>query len=157
VSQDGRACLAAGFWSRALALALDEILIGAILAVVVTLGSLILGQGGSGLWKALPDQPGTLGALLALFFASSLAYLTLFGAIGGQTMGKMIMGLRVVTRSGHSLGAGRAVLRLAGMILAAIPGLAGFLWAGFDRERRGWHDYVGGTLVVRLRLPRGMA
>ncbi len=157
VSLDGRACFAAGFWMRALALFLDEILIGAILTVVLILSSLVLGLGAGGIVKTLPEQPGTLAALAVLFVLSSLAYLTLFAAIGGQTLGKMILGLRVVTRAGHSLGAARALLRLAGMFLAGVPGLAGFLWAAFDRERRGWHDYLSGTLVVRLRPPRGAA
>lgn len=155
VSLDGRACFAAGFWTRALALLIDEILIGAILTVVLMVSSLVLGLGAGGIVKTLPEQPGTLAALAVLFVLSSLAYLTLFAAIGGQTLGKMILGLRVVTRTGHSLGTARALLRLAGMLLAAFPGLAGFLWAAFDRERRGWHDYLSETLVVRLRLPRG--
>ncbi|NMB76414.1 MAG: RDD family protein [Myxococcales bacterium] len=155
VSLDGRACFAAGFWMRALALLLDEMLIGAILTVVLILSSLVLGLGAGGILKTLPEQSGTLAALAVLFVLSSLAYLTLFAAIGGQTLGKMILGLRVVTRAGHSLGAVRALLRLFGMFLASLPGLAGFLWAAFDRERRGWHDYVSGTLVVRLRPPRG--
>ena len=44
--------------------------------------------------------------------------------------------------------AGAALLRLAGLTLAAIPLFAGFLPILVDDRRRGVHDMLAGTVVV---------
>ncbi|HOX42129.1 MAG TPA: RDD family protein [Myxococcota bacterium] len=150
----GRLVYSAGFWRRGLALAVDFVLLLGLQLAMVALGSALLGPGPAAALTALVGDPVNLGVVLGLFVALLLTYLTVFARFGGQTVGKMLLGLRVVRLDGRSLGTGQALRRLAGMLLAALPGLAGFLWAAFDLERRGWHDRLGGTLVVRIRPPR---
>jgi uncharacterized RDD family membrane protein YckC len=56
------------------------------------------------------------------------------------------------------IGPRRAALRFAGLVLAAIPLLAGFLPILFDERRRGLHDMLAGTVVVAApELSRGSA
>ena len=54
------------------------------------------------------------------------------------------------------IGPGRAAVRFAGLVLAAIPLLAGFLPILFDQRRRGLQDMLAGTVVVEApELSRG--
>jgi uncharacterized RDD family membrane protein YckC len=58
------------------------------------------------------------------------------------------MGLRVVTINGKRLSLLRAILRLIGYLLSALPLYLGFLWTLVDDRRQGWHDKLAGTCVV---------
>ena len=40
---------------------------------------------------------------------------------------------------------------LWGLIVSAVLAIANHVWMGFDAEGRGWHDWVTGTMVVRVR------
>jgi uncharacterized RDD family membrane protein YckC len=76
-------------------------------------------------------------------------YLAAFTA-GGQTLGKMAMGIRVVAADEtESLDMGRAILRTFLWLVLAVPGGLGFLTALLSRDHRGLHDRVAGTRVVR--------
>lgn len=86
---------------------------------------------------------GLVGAVLAA------GYFLFFWSLSGQTLGKLLMGSRVVDRRGGALGFGRAALRLAGTLLAILPLGAGFVGLLTDPERRGWHDRIAGTKVIR--------
>ena len=90
---------------------------------------------------------GLVGAVLAA------GYFLFFWSLSGQTLGKLLTGGRVVDGRGSSgggaLGASRAALRLVGAVVSAVPLGAGFLGLWTDTERRGWHDRLAGTKVVR--------
>ncbi len=61
------------------------------------------------------------------------------------------MGVRVVDgRTGRPLRPCRALLRLAGISLGAIPLLAGFWILLWDRRRRAFHDRIVRSVVVRV-------
>jgi uncharacterized RDD family membrane protein YckC len=49
---------------------------------------------------------------------------------------------------GDLIGPSAALLRFAGLILAALPLFAGFLTILVDDRRRGVHDMLAGTVVV---------
>jgi len=36
-----------------------------------------------------------------------------------------------------------------GFIIAAVCLLIGLIWVAFDARKRGWHDMIGGTVVVK--------
>jgi uncharacterized RDD family membrane protein YckC len=92
----------------------------------------------------LPKVP-----LLAFLFAQNGGYLVAFTA-GGQTLGKMAAGIRVVPADEHeTLDLGRAFLRTFVWMLLAVPAGLGFLTAFFSRDHRGLHDRFAGTRVVR--------
>jgi uncharacterized RDD family membrane protein YckC len=93
--------------------------------------------------RLVPPVP--LGVFL---LGQAVAYLTAFTACGGQTLGKMAMGVRVIGDDG-AVPAGAAMIRactaLAGAALAGV----GYLPALFDADHRGVHDRLAGTRVVR--------
>jgi uncharacterized RDD family membrane protein YckC len=100
---------------------------------------------------SLPDELDTV-----LVVAGSVAYVlwlvgyfVVFWSSTGQTPGNRLLQLRVARAAdGTSPSAGAAMLRCAGVILAALPLFAGFLPILFDDCRRGLHDMLAGTVVV---------
>lgn len=73
----------------------------------------------------------------------------------GTTPGKWLLGLRVVRAETHEpLKPWRYVLRFLAYIPSCLPLMLGFFWMSFNKQRRGWHDYIAGTEVLNIR-PRG--
>ncbi len=69
----------------------------------------------------------------------------------GQTLGKMMLRLRVVKKRGGRITILDALLRnVFGYMISQIF-LLGYLWALFDAEKQTWHDKMAGTLVVEER------
>ena len=89
------------------------------------------------------------GPLIAFLLVQNGGYLVAFTA-GGQTLGKMAAGIRVVAdERDEPLDFGRAILRTLMWLLLAVPAGLGFLTALFSRDHRGLHDRFSGTRVVR--------
>ncbi|MEK7233829.1 MAG: RDD family protein [Elusimicrobiota bacterium] len=89
--------------------------------------------------------------LLALVGASwvTLVFAYQFvGNLNGGTLGKRLLGLRVVARDGGSLGFMRSLIRAAVWLIGSTAGSFGFLVALFNRENRTLHDYASGAVVV---------
>jgi uncharacterized RDD family membrane protein YckC len=78
-----------------------------------------------------------------------MLYFILFHAISGQTIGKLCMGLRLISQDGSQLSVGSAFLRSIGYILSSLPLAIGFFWAAFDRKKLAWHDRLAGSTVVK--------
>ena len=91
----------------------------------------------------LPPVP--LGAFLLL---QNGGYLIAFTATG-QTLGKMVTGLRVVTAHDAVPGVGRATVRSLLSLVLALPAGLGLLPAVLSHDGRGLHDRLAGTRVVR--------
>lgn len=67
------------------------------------------------------------------------------------TIGKAILGLRLITSKGDNVGLFRSLWRyICTFISSAIFGI-GFLFAGWTREKTALHDMLAGTRVVRRR------
>ncbi|HSF16812.1 MAG TPA: RDD family protein [Vicinamibacteria bacterium] len=96
---------------------------------------------------ALPRS--ALAAMAVVGAVLAAGYYLFFWALSGQTLGKLLTGGRIVDRRGRALGFARAATRLAGVLLAALPLGAGFIGLWTDPERRGWHDRIAGTKVIR--------
>jgi uncharacterized RDD family membrane protein YckC len=97
-------------------------------------------------------------AIPVIPFASFLllvagGYFTLFTAAGGQTVGKMATGIRVVPMDEdlhHSrVPLGVSILRAAAYLVSALPAGAGFLPALAGADRRTIHDRLADTRVVK--------
>lgn len=43
---------------------------------------------------------------------------------------------------------------MLGYILSTLPLCLGFIWIAFDGKKRGWHDMIAGTLVVKMHEPK---
>ncbi len=72
--------------------------------------------------------------------------------IWGTTAGKWLLGLKIVRAGNHeAISSWRYILRFLGYLLAVAPLMLGIIWMSFNRERRGWHDYIAGTVVLNTR------
>lgn len=149
----------AGFISRLLAMALDTVLISFTFIAMtwfVSVTATML-QLRTFLGFSINTVPGSAGFIDALFGPAAaglftllyiVAYHTFFWTLTGQTPGKAMMGLRVVTRSGRRVTPLRGVLRVVGYLLAGLPLGLGLIWILVDDCRQGWHDKISGTYVI---------
>ena len=129
---------AAGFWIRVAAVWLDV----AILSTVVAVAKAVLARGNV-------YVPFELALILTL-----TVYNVVLVAWSGATLGKMLCGLSVRRVDGQYAGIGRALAReTVGKFVSLASLLLGYAWVGFSRKKRGWHDIVTGTAVLRL-VPR---
>lgn len=76
-------------------------------------------------------------------------YYVAFWAATGQTIGKMVMGIKVVSTDGTPITWAQGIVRYIGYIIGSIVLLLGFAWIAFDDKRQGWHDKMAKTVVVR--------
>jgi uncharacterized RDD family membrane protein YckC len=136
----------AGVSLRLLAVLVDSAILLAIDAAVIYFTMQICSVSASEL-SLLPKVP-----LTAFLLVQNIGYLLAFTA-GGQTLGKMAAGLRIVpAQSGNSLDMSCAVKRTAAWLVLAIPAGLGLLSACFSRDHRGLHDRFAGTRVVRASV-----
>lgn len=141
--------LGAGFLSRAMALFIDLAALALLNGALVSLlGGSLFGEAPSNLWAMLVLSGSLLGVALVVPPVMGLAYFTIFHACGGQTIGKLLLGLQVNDLAGGPLPWGRSFLRAVGQFGSALPLAAGFLWVLVDRERRAWHDYLAMSRVA---------
>jgi len=130
--------------SRIGAGAIDLALLGAIDAIVVILTLRIAGlQTTSDDLRALPPIP-FLGFLALLAFG----YVASFTVAGGQTIGKMLLKLRVIGDDGRPVDAAGGVLRALGCMLVPITLGLSYVPALFTSDHRALHDRLAGTRVV---------
>jgi uncharacterized RDD family membrane protein YckC len=103
-------------------------------------------------------QPGEIRLLpvvpmVAFLLLLNGGYLTMFTAAGGQTIGKMLAGTRVVTATSADRpqrpSFGQAALRAAACLVSVLPAGAGFFMALFRADGRALHDAVADTRVIR--------
>lgn len=145
-----------GFWRRLYAFTVDKIILGFIGMILFFVGATAFGLGVSPRdMSADPEALLELGGRVFLLYQTvtvllDMAYFTYFHGTTGQTPGKRLLGLRVVQETGEPIGLGTAFLRWVGYIVSGIPMLMGFLWAGADRRKQGWHDKIAGTVVINL-------
>jgi uncharacterized RDD family membrane protein YckC len=87
---------------------------------------------------------------LALTWAIfAIGYSIFFVGSCGQTIGRMVMRLRVVGEDQFTVGFDRAAVRLAAWVVSALPLGAGLLPALRDPKRRAAHDRISRTRVVK--------
>ena len=157
VEHDAPQIWVAGFWRRAAAGLVDLAIVGPIAWLLVRLAAAlsaidlpVVPRAALDFWLdlTLAGDPALLGAL-GLAAVLAFLYLLVFHALGGRTLGMRLLRLRVVDAYGDAPGPLRAAVRALGYFLCAATGGLGFLWVGFDREKRGLHDWIAGTYVAR--------
>ena len=78
----------------------------------------------------------------------NVAFMTIFN---GQTLGKIMLKLRVIKKNGRRIGLLDAIIRnVFGYTISGMFPL-GYLWAALDRENQAWHDKLAGTVVIDER------
>jgi uncharacterized RDD family membrane protein YckC len=153
----------AGFWRRVGGSLIDA---GLVLPVALLLCWLAGRMGGVALppsrhrgidfWLdlLLISDPALWGAI-GLVTAITVLYLLLFQIVLGETPGMRVTRTRIIDVYGDSPSAARAVVRTLGYLVSVMTLGLGFLWVGFDSERRGLHDWLAGTYVVLVHPPQG--
>lgn len=134
----------AGFWIRAVASLIDWLFLAAVMGLVRALVAY---------WVELSDgSPAVASAVTTAFslYFWAAYYVVLHGATG-QTLGKMAVGVRVVSLDGGEISYGIAFVRWVGYLLSTLTLLLGYLMAGIRADKRTLHDLVAGTRVVRIR------
>lgn len=143
VSRDEDGTEDAGVAARFVAVAIDLLILAIVDVVVIYFTMQICGLTLADL-DVLPKGP-----LLAFLLVQNGGYLVAFTA-GGQTLGKMAAGIRVVSAEAESeMDLGRAFVRTAMWLVLAVPIGLGFLTAVLSRDHRGLHDRLARTRVVR--------
>jgi uncharacterized RDD family membrane protein YckC len=146
----------AGFWRRFAASIVDGALLAVVCSLLWTLAAALLGRPLPRLRQLGPDalldvlvngDAIAVAGLLGIAFVT-LAYFTVFHAALGATVGKHLCGLRVIDGYGERPTVLRSSLRALAYIPSALVLMLGFLWIGFDREKRGLHDWIADTYVV---------
>lgn len=127
---------------RAQAALADVGLLLGVWAIVVYFASRAARVGFTGLRPSWPY-------LVAYLAFLGLTYAACFTGVTGQTLGKMLKGLRVVNASGRPPGCPRAFLRAALGSLGVVLAFGGVVPMFFDPARRGVHDRLLKTRVVR--------
>lgn len=130
----------AGFWRRVAALIIDLWLVFAVWeAIDIVLSHFTNGQA----------DDVSLGIGVALY----LGYFTVMWGARGWTLGYMLLGLRLLGPGGAPVGYGRAFLRAlliqVSFWLCLVPVVVSLLTVAFAREKRGLHDMVVRTQVLR--------
>lgn len=134
---------AAALVPRVAAALIDTVLLGAICGGVLYLTLRFLELTFADV-RELPLVP--MGAFLVLIV---IGYLIAFTAAGGQTIGKMATGIKVVSDDGRPVDVSAAALRTAGTAVNLVTlGLA-WLPALFAADGRSLADRLAGTRVVR--------
>jgi uncharacterized RDD family membrane protein YckC len=119
----------ASFGRRLVAIVIDSILVGIVYGILYVI-----------------SKPLAVIVLIVL----ELVYWSYFeGSRSGQTIGKKIMGIRVIDyNTGGPLGFGRGFVRQLARIPSGIVCYLGYLWMLWDKEKQTWHDKLASTVVV---------
>lgn len=147
IQTDAVSGASAGIIRRFFAGLVDTIIVGGIETGVVYL-TLRACELEPSQWRALPMMP-----MAAFMLLLSGGYFVLFTAAGGQTIGKMITRIRVVSVHADSGGRlrvsfGAAMMRAVASFGSVLALGTGFLPILFSADRRAFHDRVAETRVV---------
>lgn len=154
----------AGFVSRAVGFVLDILIVIGLIGVVnfaITLPlQYFLGfsvnecslQGTSWLTVVTDRQQLFCGAIITtqavLTLLAGPAYFILFWAMGGQTIGQYIGGVRVVRLDGRKMTFKYSLVRYLGYFVSFFALGLGYFWVLWDDRRQGFQDKLAKTVVV---------
>ena len=162
VAVTGRYALA-GWWSRVAAALIDGLVIGLGAVLIMALFGSVFSVG-----FFASDEAGIVAVVVGLMLSFlaiaivALLYAPLFMArTNGRTLGRMVVGNRVIRAGGQPMTFGWALLRevvikalVFGFLSSITFGLASVLdvlWPLWDDENRALHDFVVDTRTIRDR------
>jgi len=132
-----------GFWIRLVAYIIDAILISIAYGVVGTVM-------GVNIFNPDIENYSPTANLISLVIGW-LYFALMESSERGATVGKMAMGLRVVTSDYKRLSFLNATGRYFAKIISALILCIGFIMIAFTDKKRGLHDMMAGTLVIKTR------
>ena len=149
--QDEPCGMAADFSARLMALAIDGVFLACLVGFTLFLfvrAVMVLPPAN---WQGLVYLLVSSGILLLVWpLLLTGFYFIVLHSFGGQTLGKVFMGIMVVSDQGRMLSLGASFLRLVGYLLSTVPLGAGFLWAAVDQQHAAWHDKLSCSRVIYL-------
>lgn len=95
-----------------------------------------------------PDQMESVAMHVLLGICLTAIYYVSMNGTLGATLGKLMIGARIVRLDGRPIGYGLAALRFVSAVLSWITLGVGFLFIAFRPDRRALHDLLAGTQVV---------
>jgi uncharacterized RDD family membrane protein YckC len=128
---------------RIAAAVLDATVMVAVDAAIVYL-TLRLGGLQPAQWWRVPAIP-----LIAFLLIVNGGYFVAFTSVGGQSIGKMAFGIRVVGQDAVRVSPAQAAVRVLVGLLSVLPLGLGLLATVFGPDRRPLHDRVARTRVIR--------
>ncbi|HSD87544.1 MAG TPA: RDD family protein [Kofleriaceae bacterium] len=150
-----------GFWKRLVAALVDFAIIVPVALLITFLVSKISGVHLPAKNLKLTDVDMWIDLVLAtnpaivmgivLFLAIGMIYLFVFHMTLGRTLGMRLLDMKVIDVYGDPPSPGRCAARCAGYLASIATLFLGFLWIGFDSEKRGLQDWIAGTYVIRSR------
>jgi uncharacterized RDD family membrane protein YckC len=157
----GDAVYVVGFFRRFAAAAIDFALIFPAAAILTWIASKVggvhlppsnIGLLDLDMWfdYFLRGEPAIIMAV-AMLVAVTMIYLLIFQVTVARTLGMRVMGLKIIDQYGDAPSPARCATRTVGYLASAATFFLGFLWIGFDSEKRGLHDYIARTYVVKAQ------
>ena len=136
----------AGPLTRLLSVLVDAVVIAFGFTLIMAGLAFLIGLFVEGDYEFPADQGLWFSAALVVW---AFIYLWFSWAVFGKTLGKTVLGVRVVGSAGTiTLGAGQALVRALTYPLSFAFFGIGLLEIIFARERRAWHDHFAGSAVV---------
>lgn len=140
-----------GFWVRVVAYIIDAILLNIVFGIIGAIAGV----------SVIPVDPTKLDSaetmthvgrfqVIALV-ATWLYFAFMESSPRGATVGKMALGLRVVDEQGNRISFARATGRFFAKFISTIILMIGYLMVAFTERKRGLHDMIAGTLVIKNR------
>jgi len=152
----------AGFWLRFVAVVIDALLLGSIQFIAIMP---VLGLMGIGLTTDIQNLETAdestiapmVGQMMAMAGVTQIVFLTiqtLYYAFMESSkyqasVGKIVLGLKVIDMNGERLDITKAFVRNLCKILSSMILLIGYLMAAFTDKKQALHDMIAGTLVVK--------
>lgn len=135
----------AGFVTRLIAWIIDHMVISGVFFIIGWIGSFVIDT-----FQFMGDTSSlvVLGLVVLFNFLFYIFYFIGLWMLSGQTLGKYIMGLRIVRTNGERLKFRNAVVRFFGVFLSALMLYLGYIIVLFDNRRQAIHDKLAGTIVV---------
>ena len=139
------------FGPRLVAYIIDVlIVIGVVIALSIVWAIITAATGG---FVGNTISSGAAGGVVLLAITVpvvTIGYFPWFWARTGATPGMRSQGLRVVRDAdGGAISTGQAILRLIGYWVSGAVFYLGYVWILVDKRRRGWHDLIAGTVVIK--------
>ena len=138
----------AGFWIRFLAYIIDTIIVYGVLYVI----SLVMVPDVVDSSSA-EEQAKMLGAVNRLSLLGMFLYFAYeIGLTASKlqgTLGKRALGIKVVNERGQRISITTSIFRYIGKILSSIILCIGFLMVAFSKKKRGLHDNLANTYVIK--------
>ncbi len=132
--------LPSGIFRRIMALFFDILIPAILFAGLYVPLMFLLSQDQAMILMAVP------GGVLLLF--TLLQLILLFSS--GQTIGKKLMGIKIIKADYEKAGFGTLLMReIVGRLVCGLTLNIGYLMILFNPERRGLHDKIAGTIVVK--------